>query len=213
MLISKQIERRVKTRPQGSLIFISDFSEKFEYEAARKTLQRLSNRKELIRLSRGIYYRPKEDELLGIIHPSTEQIAEAIARRDKARIIPTGSFALYKLGLSTQIPLNVVFLTDGSPRKIEIGKQKITFKKTSPKNLAVNHRLSNLIIEGLRELGPGNVTQDTKQKIKSIIQKSSEVELVKKKILYAPVWIQKIVSQIINPDFPLGKFINNVKVT
>ena len=77
--------------------------------------------------------------------PSAEQIAEAIKKRDQARIIPTGSYAQYKLGLTTQIPMNVVYLTDGSPRKIQIGNQKITFKKTTPKNLAVNHTLTSLI--------------------------------------------------------------------
>ncbi len=196
--VIKKLTEKISKMPKGKIIFIKDFTSLGSDEVIRQSLKRLSEQKKIIRLAHGIYYRPKEDELLGIIYPSTEQIAEAIAKRDKARIIPTGSFALYKLGLSTQIPLNVVFLTDGSPRKIEIGKQKITFKKTSPKNLAVNHRLSNLIIEGLRELGPGNITLTTKQKLKSIIEKSGEVELVKKKILYAPVWIQKIVLQIIN---------------
>lgn len=196
--VIKKLTEKISKMPKGKIIFIKDFTSLGSDEVIRQSLKRLSGQKKIIRLAHGMYYRPKEDELLGIIYPSTEQIAEAIAKRDKARIIPTGSFALYKLGLSTQIPLNVVFLTDGSPRKIEIGKQKITFKKTSPKNLAVNHRLSNLIIEGLRELGPGNITLTTKQKLKSIIEKSGEVELVKKKILYAPVWIQKIVLQIIN---------------
>jgi hypothetical protein len=195
-----KLNEKISKLPKGKIIFINDFLSLGSDVVIRQSLKRLSEQKKLIHLAHGIYYRPKEDELLGIIYPSTEQIAEAIARRDKARIIPTGSFALYKLGLSTQIPLNVVYLTDGSPRKIEIGKQKITFKKTSPKNLAVNHRLSNLIIEGLRELGPENITQATKQKLKSIIQKSDEVELVKKKILYAPVWIQNVVLQIINSN-------------
>jgi hypothetical protein len=63
--------------------------------------------------------------------PTTEQIAEAIAKRDKARIIPTGAYALHMLGLSTQIPMNVVYLTDSSARKVKVGKQTIVFKKTS----------------------------------------------------------------------------------
>ena len=198
MLKSKEIEEKIKARPKGSLIFISDFTGEYDYEAARKILQRLSNRKELIRLSRGIYYRPVEDKLLGILLPAASQIAEAISKRDKTRIIPTGSYALYKLGLSTQIPMNVVYLTDGSAREIQVGKQKITLKKTSPKNLSVNHTLSNLIIQGLRELGEQNITQEIKVKLKRIIAKSGEAELVLKNLINAPVWIQKIVRQIIN---------------
>ena len=147
MLISKQIEKRIKSLPDGTIVFINDLTDEFDYDTARKVLQRMQSKDQIIRLSRGIYYIPKQDEVLGILKPSTEQIAEAIAKRDKTRILPTGSYALYKLGLSTQIPMNVVYLTDGSARKIQIGKQKITFKKTSPKNLAVEHRLTALIIQ------------------------------------------------------------------
>ena len=150
-----------------------------------------------MRLSRGIYYIPKEDELLGIIKPSADQIAESIAKRDMARILPTGSFALYKLGLSTQIPMNFVYLTDGSARKIQVGNQKITFKKTSPKNLAVTHRLTALIILGLKELCEQNVDSVQLSNLKDIIHKANENALIKMNIKYAPIWIQKIVLKII----------------
>jgi len=195
--IIKKLNNKINKLPKGKIFFITDFASLGNDVVIRQSLKRLTNQKRLLRLAQGIYYRPKEDKLLGSIYPTAEQIAEAIAKRDKARIIPTGSYALYKLGLSKQIPMNVVYLTDGSARKIKIGKQKITFKKTSPKNLAVNHKLSNLIIQGLRELGEENVTTETEQKIKKIIEKSGESEMVKKNIVNAPVWIQKKVSRII----------------
>ncbi len=195
--IIKKLNDKINKLPKGKIIFITDFASLGNDVVIRQSLKRLTNQKRLLRLAQGIYYRPKENKLLGTIHPTAEQIAEAIAKRDKARIVPTGSYALYKLGLSTQIPMNVVYLTDGSARKIKVGNQKITLKKTSPKNLAVNHKLSNLIIQGLRELRKENVTAQTVQKIKKIIEKSGESETVKKNIVYAPVWIQKIVLSII----------------
>ena len=198
MIISKQIEQKIKALPKGSLLLIDDFIEEFDYEAARKVLQRLTNDGLLMRLNRGIYYIPKKDDLLGIIKQTAEQIAESIAKRDKARIIPTGSFALHKLGLTTQVPMNVVYLTDGSPRKIKVGNQKITLKKTSPKNLAVKHYLSGLIIQGLKEIGEGKVNANHLSQIKNIIGKSHEVSQIKMNMRYAPVWIQKIVMKILN---------------
>lgn len=151
--IKKQIHEKIESLPKGKVLFIKDFSEFGNDVAIRQSLQRITKTNLLIRLAQGVYYYPKQNDLLGIIYPTAEQIAQAISKRDKTRIIPTGSYALYKLGLSTQIPMNVVYLTDGSARKIIIGKQKITLKKTSPKNLATNHKLSNLIIKGLKELG------------------------------------------------------------
>lgn len=197
MKVSKQIEKKVKTRPKGSFVFISDFTNEFDYEVARKILQRITKKKGLLRLSRGIYYRPKESNNFGVINPTAEQLAKAIAERDKARIIPTGAFAQYKLGLSTQIPMNVVYLTDGSARTVQIGNQKIVFKKTSPKNLAIEHQLSNLIIQGLKGLNENDISQDVKNNLKDFIMKSGEIEKVKKNIVNAPVRIQKIIIQLI----------------
>jgi hypothetical protein len=197
MIISKQIEQKIKILPAGTLLFIDDFIEEYDYETARKILQRLTNDGQLMRLTRGIYYKPKKDNLLGIIKPTAEQIAESISKRDKARIIPTGSFALHKLGLTTQVPMNVVYLTDGSPRKIKVGIQKITLKKTSPKNLAVKHYLSGLIIQGLKEIGEGKVNASHLSQIRKIIVNSHDVSQIKMNMRYAPVWVQKIVIKIL----------------
>jgi len=197
MSVIKQIESILKKRKPGEILFISDFLETSDYDTVRKSLQRLTEKGLLIRLSKGIYYYPKNDKLLGLIYPSAEQIANAIAKRDKARIIPTGAYAMYRLGLTTQVPMNVVYLTDGSARKVQIGKQKIVFKKTSPKNLSAKNQLSNLIIQGLRAIGKENTTDSHITKIKKIIFDSKEINDLHNDVLHAPVWIQKIVLEII----------------
>lgn len=197
MSVLKKIEKEIRSKTKGVLFFISDFSDMSDYDTVRKSLQRLTEKGLLLRLSKGIYYYPKQDEILGILYPNTEQIASAIATRDKARIIPTGLYALHLLGLSTQIPMNVVYLTDGSARKIEIGNQAILFKKTSPKNLSIKHKLSNLIIQGLRTIGENNLTKNEQEKIREIVVRSGEMEYLQENIKYAPIWIQRLILQII----------------
>jgi hypothetical protein len=63
----------------------------------------------------------------------------------------TGAFALYQLGLSTQIPANVVFITDGSPRRVTIGKGRgILFKHTSEmRTFAYQSQLMGLTVTAL----------------------------------------------------------------
>jgi hypothetical protein len=197
----KSIEAKLRTTNKGRIFFINDFASLGSEDSVRQSLLRLTRKKTIMRLAKGIYYYPKKDELLGVILPSSDQIAQAIAKRDKARIIPTGSYALFKLGLSTQIPMNVVYLTDGSARKIQVGKQKITFKKTSPKNLAIKHKLSSLIIQGLKELGEQEVDEKIKGQLKEVIYKSGEQSKVQESMLLAPVWIQKVVSKIISDTY------------
>jgi len=196
--VHNRIKGKLKRMPKGSIVFISDFTEIGTDTAIRQALQRLSKEEYVIRLSKGIYYYPKIDKLLGLIKPSADQIAEAIRNRDQARIIPTGSYAQYRLGLTTQVPMNVVYLTDGSPRKMQVGNQKITFKKTSPKNLSVKHSLTSLIIQALREIGGENIETEHLNQIKEIIKKSNEPKKVRENIKYAPAWIQKLILDILN---------------
>ncbi len=198
MTISTKIENTIKQSDKGKVIFISDFSELDNYDTVRKSLQRLVKKELIIRISKGIYYYPKKDEILGILYPSIEEIGKAIAKRDKARIIPTGAFAQHLLGLSTQIPMNVIYLTDGSARKIKIGKQTIVFKKTSPKNLSYENQLSSLIIQSLKSKKENNITEKEKQILKEIIIKSGKQKEIEKDIKNAQVWIRKIILQILS---------------
>jgi len=198
MSVLKQIESVLKKKNPGEVFFVVDFIEIGDYDTVRKSLQRLTERGQLIRLSKGIYYYPKKDKLLGTVYPSAEQIGNAISKRDKARIIPTGSYAMYRLGLTTQIPMNVVYLTDGSARKISIGKQTVTFKKTSPKNLSSENRLSNLIIQALRAIGKENLTSAHILQIKTIILDSNETDALRNDMMQAPVWIRKTILEILN---------------
>ena len=195
--VINKVEAKLKKTNKGRVFFISDFKSLGSEVAVRQALQRLVKKGTIIRLTKGIYYYPKKDELLGTLMPSAEQMAKTIAKRDKARIIPTGSYALYKLGLSNQIPMNVVYLTDGSPRKIQVGKQKITFKKTNPKNLAVKHQLSSLIIQGLKELGQNEITDTDIKPLEEIIKKSNEYKQIRQNMALAPEWIQKIVNPLL----------------
>ena len=120
----------------------------------------------------------------------------AIAKRDKARILPTGSYALHMLGLTTQIPLKLVYLTDGSPRKITIGKRTIQFKKTTPKNLSLKGSISKLVVQALKEIGKGKMTNDELDKIVSILKKEDSKKL-KHDIALAPQWIAEILAKAI----------------
>ncbi len=112
-----------------------------------------------MRLAKGIYFKPGQDSRLGILYPSIEEIAAQIAKNEKVVIRPTGSYALNKLGLSTQVPTKVVFLTDGSPRKIKIGKGSITFKSTTPKKLATKNELVFLASQALMAIDKDAFTE------------------------------------------------------
>ena len=195
--IHSQLEDKILSLKKGAIVFVSDFAEFGTAENVKKVLLRLEKKQLLVRLAHGIYLYPKIDKELGILYPSTESIAEAIAKRDKIRIIPTSIYALQQLGISTQIPMNVIYLTDGAPRKIKVGKRTITFKKTAPKNLAIKNKVLSNIVQGFKELGKENITDEIRQKINQALQKVP-VEILKEEILNAPVWVRNEVLSLNN---------------
>lgn len=194
--IKEKIRDEIQLGKKGKVVMPSDFELKYGVENTKKSLLRLTNEGFLERLARGIYLHPERDELLGMLYPDIETIAEEIALRDNARIIPTGIQALNFLGLSTQVPLNAVFLTDGSPRTIKIGKRKIKFKKASPKNLAAKGRLSGLAIQALKEIGKEKVTKEEIAKIKEQLKKE-DPENIYQDMKLAPSWIADIFGDLL----------------
>lgn len=192
--VEKQIEKSIKSKPKGSLILPDDYLNLGSSDAIRKALDRLENKQVILRVAQGIYVRPKISRLIGPLIPTAEEVAEAIAKRDRIRTVPTGSYALNALGLSTQVPMNIVLLTDGSPREIRVGKRKIKFKKTTPKNLLAKGKISRLVIQALKEIGNGKVTMEEEIKIIDLLKKEDEKDL-KHDIALAPVWIQKIMRK------------------
>lgn len=197
MSIEESIMKRIESLPQGDLLLPADFSDLGSSEAVRLSLFRLEKQGVISRVAQGIYVRPKESSLLGKLMPTAEEVAEAIARRDRIRTVPTGSYALNALGLSTQVPTKIVLLTDGSPRIIRVGKRTINFKKTTPKNLLAKGKISRLVIQALKELGNGRQTEAEEKKIVELLRKETENDL-RHDIALAPVWIQKIMKKALN---------------
>ena len=126
-----------------------------------------------------------------MLRPSIEDIAYAIAEKDKARIIPSGLTALNKLGLSTQITMNAVYLTDATARELTIGNRKIIFKRSVPRNFAYKTDLFPLIVAAMKELGKDNVTDEQVAIIKQAIEKYGSPDEIKYDYSIAPQWIKQ----------------------
>jgi len=194
--IEIQILDRIKKAGRGVLFFTDSFMAYGNAKAVSKALQRLVKAGEIDRVAVGIYVRPVIDTVIGKVSTSVEAIAKAIARRDRARIVPTGAYALNRLGLSTQVPLKVVFLTDGAARKIKIGNTSITFKKTAPKNVAAVGEISQLAIQALRSIGKEKVSADEIKKIQQVLGKEKKSKL-EHDIRLAPAWIREIMKPVL----------------
>ena len=196
--VENKIHECIKKCGRGKLIFSSDFVRFGEQKTVNKVLERMAKEGTILCISRGIYYYPKIDKKLGlgVLYPTLEAIAEGVANRDKARIVPTGLYALNRLGFSTQIPMNIQYLTDGSNRKLTLyNGATIEFKHTAPKNLAFNSQLAMLLTFAFKSLGKDNVTDEILAHTKELLAKDKS-QGVKQDYKLMPAWVSSIIKSL-----------------
>ncbi|GHV34656.1 hypothetical protein FACS1894178_2600 [Bacteroidia bacterium] len=109
-------------------------------------------------------------------------------------------YALNALGLSTQVPMRVVFLTDSTPRMINIeGEASIKFKKLAPKYLSFKSKLMSLIVFALREIGENKATAEQLARIKELLQNEKQ-ETIINDLALAPAWVKNTVLKLIKDE-------------
>jgi predicted transcriptional regulator of viral defense system len=189
--IKNKIELTIKQKGRGKIIFTKDFSLLGTEFVIRQSLSRLCKEGLILRLSAGAYLYPKISKLIGTVYPSINEIIEQIAKREKSRIVPTGLYALNKIGLSTQVPMRFVFLTDGAARELTIAGVKVKFQKTIAKNLAFKGKLTILVVFALKEIGKNNLQANELHKINELLSHEPKDVIIHDSRL-APNWIAEI---------------------
>ncbi|MGE5382738.1 MAG: DUF6088 family protein [Omnitrophica WOR_2 bacterium] len=195
--IAQEVKKRIAAGEKSKIYFVNNFSDLQNDQTVTKALQRLSAEGFLIRLSQGIYLYP-EPTRFGALLPSLDDIVKAIAERDNALILPTGSTALNKLGFSSQVPMNAVYMTTGSTRTIKVGNRKLSLKHSAPRNFVYKGTLMPLVVESLKVLGENNIDNEVKVKLGKIISSISETDLntFVEDLQYTPQWIRTIIQKI-----------------
>ena len=161
----------------GEIFFPTDFRGRGSQAAIKMALSRAVRSGHIQRLAQGIYFVPFIDPVLGELTPSPEAVAEQLAEREKVRIRPAGSFALHKLGLTTQVPTRLVYLTDGHPRKLKIGKASVEFKATTPKKMSLSGKISGPLILALESLELDKIDPHTEKRIIHLLQLENQALL------------------------------------
>ena len=185
----------MEARGRGSIFTPRDFSHVGDQRSVAMALTRLTRKGILRSLSRGLYDFPIEHPVLGRIAASTDSVIKLLANRDAIRIQPSGSYALNTLGLSEQIPMKIVLLTDGPSRHLKLGVREIIFKHTTPRNMATAGLKSGTIIQALRYLGKEQVNDNVLGILKRQLNDDDRKELAENS-KYAPVWIAKILQSL-----------------
>ena len=195
--IEDKILTSLKKNGRGGAFAPIRFAHLGTASAVQKAIERLASDGLIIRASRGIYFYPKIDKELGlgVIYPTFDEIASCIANRDRVLIAPAGAYAVNKLGLSTQIPMNAVYITNGEGRKVEIRNgRSILFKHAAPKNFAFESSFAQLVSLALKEIGKDNVTPEQVATLKQVLLQQPRISDMDLKLM--PAWVQKQISEL-----------------
>src|SRR6516165_2288332 len=197
--IDSRILARIHGWGRGSVFVPGNFLDLGSRQAVDTALHRLARQGTVRRLARGVYDFPKEHPALGLLSPSADAVAHALAGRDRTRLQPAGAYAANALGLSEQVPAKAVFLTDGPTRTVKIGTTTIQLRRTTARNMATAGRLSGLLIQALRELGKEHVTPQRREHLKRTLPADKRRELLKD-LRLAPAWMHPIFRELAEED-------------
>lgn len=193
--MAEAIRARVAAAPAGQVFSPADFAALGSRAAVDQVLSRLTASGELRRIARGLYDRPRTHPVLGPLLPAADDIARALAGKGQLRLQPSGAYAANLLGLTEQVPLRLVFLTDGASRTLHVGEQQIALRHTTPRNMATAGRVSGLVIQALRHLKQPNVDAQVVKKLQRRLTPEDKAVLRADAPL-APAWIARIMQRI-----------------
>ena len=193
--IDSQVLKRIRGHGRGSVLVPGDFLDVGSRQAVDVILHRLTRKGTIRRLARGVYDYPKQHPKLGLLSPSADTIAQALAGRDRTRLQPAGAYAANVLGLSEQVPARAVFLTDGPSRTVKVGRMTIQLRRTTPRNMAAAGKLSGLLIQALRALGEAHLTPERIAHLKRRLPPEERRGLLKD-LRLAPAWMHRIFREL-----------------
>src|ERR1700677_338334 len=191
-----QIVGRIKRLGEGKAFSAKDFLDIASRGTIDMALGSLTRNGTIRRIRRGLYDMPKVNPALGgKLSPDIDEAARAIARRQKWKIVPEGAWAANLLGLSTQVPSKIIYLTDGPNNEVPIGRRIIHFKHARPKAMAGLEGKFALVVQALRHLGKEGIGPREIEKLRSSLSPAEKRRLVKD-TRFGVDWIYEVAKNI-----------------
>ena len=192
--VPDRVMKRVRASGRGSVFTPSDFLTVAARSSVDQALSRLVKGGQLRRLARGLYDFPKLHPKLGALSPAPDDVAHALARETGSQVQIAGARAANALGLSTQVPAQSTYLTDGPSRRVVLGKRVVDLRHASPKHLIAPGSPAGTVVQALRHVGPvraADVAQVAARRLSANDKKTLASTAVQ-----APAWMRPTLVSI-----------------
>lgn len=210
--VEQSVLQRIYGNGRGWAFSRKDFATLGEPGTLDRALSRLAEKKVIRRVMRGLYDYPAYSKLLQKeLSPDIDQVAHALARKFGWQIQVSGNAALNMMGLSTQVPTQYLYLSDGPSKSYQVGSRTIEFKKTHFTQLGLKYQHSEILVQAIQSLGEQPLSAEQQNKIrdylvatsgiKSVIESGKLSELLINRILkdtqYVTGWIVQRIRQVL----------------
>lgn len=196
MNCKQEILNRIENFESDQVFIANDFFDIAGYETVRSTLNRLVEDKVIIRIMKGIYYKPKYIELIGEYEtPSVNEVVNAIARKYNWTIAPSGNTALNLLGLSTQVPAKWTYISDGRYTNFSFGNVTIEFKRRSNGDISKMSTLTSMVIQSIKAIGKDKITNEQIDYLKKKLSDKEKSELLSDSKTTS-AWVYGVIKKI-----------------
>lgn len=192
--VPDRVMKRVRASGRGSVFTPSDFLTVAARSSVDQALSRLVKGGQLRRLARGLYDFPKLHPKLGALSPAPDDVAHALARETGSQVQIAGARAANALGLSTQVPAQSTYLTDGPSRRVVLGKRVVDLRHASPKHLIAPGSPAGTVVQALRHVGPvraADVAQVAARRLSA-----NDKKTLASTALQAPAWMRPTLVSI-----------------
>ena len=174
-----QIRGNIERAEAGSVFVSTDFTDITDKKTVNMGLIRLADEGLIKKILFGVYYKPEFSELLGeTVAPSPNKVAHALARNFGWTIVPCGDTALNLLGLSTQVPSQCVYVSDGAYKEYTFDNTTIKFKRTTNKEISKVSYKTALTIQALKALGKDNVSEQIICRLKKVLSEEDKEKML-----------------------------------
>jgi hypothetical protein len=190
--ITQTILGSSKTRPEGSILSPKEFLGHSTRAAVDQAFTRLAKSGKLLRVGHGAYVAPISSRF-GNRPPSSETVIHSIAAKKGEEIASTGAVAANTLGLTTQVPVQEIFITSGRNRTLKLGKRTILFKHAPRWQLALGNRPAGMAVRALAWIGPEHAPKALVKIRKKLSRKEWEVMVAAR--AFFPEWIAKLLGE------------------
>jgi hypothetical protein len=190
--VAERILSQAKALPEGALISAKEFLHLGSRAAVDQALKRLKERRELMPLYRGVYVRPVKTRF-GVRAPAAEKVVERIAATRAEAVVPHGAAAANSLGLTTQVPTKLVYLTSGKSRRFKLGEQTVEMMHAPQWMLLPSHRAAGETVRALAWIGEHRAAEALTT-LKHKLSPSTVEELIAVRPAL-PAWLSQSISQ------------------